>query len=125
MPGTGTVISQGAAVALLMVTAGLALLVVALARETQSLERVRTRMRSALVGALLMTAGLALLLVRRLDPAALSRVFAVTAAVFATVAAEHEKRCPTSFGRLDDLHGRHLTARCPHCWPGGLSQELS
>ena len=43
-----------------------------------------TRTRSVLVGALLITAGLALLLVRRLDPAALSRVLAgVTAALLA------------------------------------------
>ena len=60
-----------------MAAAGVALLVLALALEAQSRPgSVRTRTRSVLVGALLMTAGLALLLVRRLDPAALSRVLA-------------------------------------------------
>jgi hypothetical protein len=74
--------------------------------------------------ALLMTAGLVLLLVRRLDPAAPSRVLAVTAAAFAAVLAEHEKRWPTSFGRLDYLHGRLPAARRPHHSPFGPSKEL-
>ena len=92
MPGPGPAVSQGQTVALLMAAAGVALLVLALALEAQSRPgRVRTRTRSALVGALLMTAGLALLLVRRLDPAALSRVLAnVTAAMFAAAVAEQE-----------------------------------
>ena len=90
MPGPVPIVSQGQTVALLMAAAGVALLVLALALEAQSRSgRVRTRTRSALVGALLITAGLALLLVRRIDPAALSRVLAVTAADrFAAPAAE-------------------------------------
>jgi hypothetical protein len=92
-----------------MVAAGVALLVLALALEAQSRPgTVRTSMRSVLVGALLMTAGLALLLVRRPDPAALSRVLAVTAAVFAAVAAEHQRRWSIRFGLIDYGHGRHL-----------------
>ena len=126
MPGPVPVVSQGQIVALIMAAAGVALLVVALALEAQSRPgRVRMHTRSALIGALLMTAGLALLLVRRLDPAALSRVLAVTAAVLAAVVAEHEKRWPTSFGRLDYLYGPHLAVRCPHCSPNGPSEELS
>ena len=126
MPGPGPVVNQGQTVALIMVAAGVALLVLALALEAQSRPgTVRTSMRSVLVGALLMTAGLALLLVRRPDPAALSRVLAVTAAVFAAVAAEHQRRWSIRFGLIDYGHGRHLAVRCPHCSPFGLPKELS
>jgi uncharacterized membrane protein len=124
MPGPGTGIGQGQTVALLIVAAGLTLLLLALARETQSLRRVRTRLRSALVGALLVTAALALLLVRRLDPPALSRVLAATATAFAMVGAEQVAQRPTRFGRLDCPHGRHLIVRCPHCSPPVLPKEL-
>ena len=124
MPGPVPVVSQGQTVALLMAAAGVALLVLALALEAQSRPgRVRTGARSALVGALLLTAGLALLLVRRLDPAALSRVLAVTSAVFAAVVAEHERRWPTTFSRFNYPHSRHLEVHRPHCSPRGLSKE--
>ena len=124
MPGPAPVGSQGQLVALVVAVAGV-VLVLALALEAHSRPgRVTSRARSALVGLLLMTAGLALLLVRRLDPAALLRVLAVTAAVFAAVAAEHERRWPTRFGRLDRLHGRHLQAGRHHHPPLGPSKAL-
>ena len=124
MPGPGMVVDQGQAVALTMAAAGLALLVLGLALESRSqIGAVRTRMRSALVGALLMTAGLALLLVRRLDPAALSRVLAVTS-VCVAYAAEHERRWPASFGRPDHVQGRYLAVRRPRRSPLVPSKEL-
>ena len=125
MPGPGPVVAQGQLVALVMAAAGVALLVLALAFEAQHrLERVRSRVQSTLVGLLLMTAGLALLLVRRLDPAALSRLLAMTAEVFAAVVTEHERRWPTRFVRLDHLDSRHLPAGRPHHSSVGTSKEL-
>lgn len=127
MPGPdAAAVSQGQTVALVMAAAGVAFLVVALALEALARPgRAGTRTRSALAGLLLMAAGLALVLVRRLDPAALSRVLDMAAAAFAAAVAEHGRRWPTHFGRLDDLHGRHLAVRCPHCSPRLLPEELS
>ena len=116
----GPIMSQGHIIALLMASAGVALLLLALALEGRSrLGGVRTRTRSALVGALLMTAGLALLLVRRLDPAALSRVLAhVTAAVVAATMAERGARWPAASGPLNSLRGHRVAVpranRSPH-----------
>jgi hypothetical protein len=119
--------SQGQTVALLMASAGLALLVLALALQGQSrLESVRTRTRSVLVGALLLTAGLALLLVRRLDPAALSRVLAnVMAAVVAAAVAGRERRWPTTSGPLNSLRGHRVAVLRANRSPNDLSKDLS
>ena len=120
MLGSDPVMSQGQAVALLMASAGVALLVLALALAGRSrLASVATRLRSVLVGALLLTAGLALLLVRRLDPAALSRVLAnVTAAVVAASVAGRERRWPAASGPLNSLRGHRVAVlranRSPH-----------
>jgi hypothetical protein len=92
---------SGEIVSGLMMATGVALLVMALAREAPArvasvkakvlfaLEGVRT----ALVDALLMAAGLALLLVQRLDPQALSRVLAgVKAAMWSAAVGHRIKR---------------------------------
>jgi ABC-type thiamin/hydroxymethylpyrimidine transport system permease subunit len=83
MPGNA--LSQGQIVALAMMAAGcLGLLVLAVWHARDLKAMAATRIRPVLVGALLLSAGLALLLVRRLDPAVLSRVLAgVTAALLA------------------------------------------
>ena len=127
MLGSDPVMSQGQAVALLMASAGVALLVIALALQGRSRpERVTTRTRSALVGALLMTAGLALLLVQRLDPAALSRVLAnVTAAVVAATMAERGARWPAASGPLNSLRGHRVAVLPANRSPHHLSKELS
>lgn len=72
MPGPD--LGQGQIVALAMFTAGCVLLMVAAWRARHLRATVLARVRSVLAGALMITAGLALLAVRRLDPAALSRV---------------------------------------------------
>ena len=75
MPGNA--LSQGQIVALAMMAAGcLGLLVLGVRHRRHLKAMATTRIRSVLVGALLVIAGLALLLVRRLGPAALSRVLA-------------------------------------------------
>ena len=127
MPGSVPVLGQGQTVALLIVATGYALLLFALALEHRGRPgTVRTRTRSALVGALLITAGLALLLVRRLDPAALARVLTdVTAALYAAVAVEQQRRRPTTSARVGCLHRHHLDGRRPQCSPHDLSEELS
>ena len=127
MPAPDPVISQGQTVALLMAAAGVALLVLALALQGRSRSgRVGTRLRCALVEALFLTAGLALLLVRRLDPAALSRVMAnVTAAVFAAAIADSGARRPATSRRIRYSQGRHLDGGRPQCSPSGPSKELS
>ena len=127
MPGSDPALSQGQTVALIMAAAGVALLLLALALEARPRPgRVRTRTRSALVGALLMTAGLALLLVRRLDPAALSRVLAnVTAAVFAAAVAEQERRWPAASRRNCCLQRHQVELLRPSCSPRDLPKELS
>ena len=119
--------SQGHTVALLMASAGVALLVIALALQGRSRpERVTTRTRSALVGALLMTAGLALLLVQRLDQAALSRVLAnVTAAAVAATMAKRGTRWPAASGPLNSLRGHPVAALRANHSPHHLSKDLS
>ena len=83
MPGNA--LSQGQIVALAMMAAGcLGLLVFGVCHAGDLKAMVATRTRSVLVGALLITAGMALLLVRRLDPAALSRVLAGVSATLLT-----------------------------------------
>ena len=118
--------SQGQTVALLMASAGVALLVLVLALQSRSrLEGVRTRTRSALVGALLMGAGLALLLVQRLDQAALSRVLAnVTAAVVAAAVAGRERRWPAASGPLNSPRGHRVVVLRTHRSPHHLSKEV-
>ena len=107
MPGAMPVLGEGQAVALLIAAAGTALLLLALTLKSRRRPgTVGTRTRSALVGALLITAGLALLLVRRLDPAVLSRVLAgVTAALVAAAVAERDARRPAAYGQFHLLHG--------------------
>lgn len=120
--------SQGQTVALFIATAGLALLVLALAGEGSSrLGRhvLRRRARSALVGALLLTAGLALLLVQRLDQAALPRVPATVTAAVAAAAAERERRWRTAPGQLSSLRGHPVGNFSANRSPHGLSKELS
>ena len=120
MPGSGPAMSQGQIVALLMASAGVALLVLALALQGRSrLASVATRLRSVLVGALLLTAGLALLLVRRLDQAALSRVLAnMTAAAVAATMAERGARWPAASSPPNSLRGHRVAVlrakRAPH-----------
>lgn len=127
MPGSGPALGQGQTIALLLATAGFALLLFALALERRSRPgRVRTRTRSVLVGALLLAAGLALLLVRRLDPAALSRVLAgVAAALSATALTDRGVRRPTSSGcpSCPSWHRVDVPpyARSPHALPEELS----
>jgi len=48
-----------------------------------------------------------------------------SAALFAAVVAEQEGRSPTTFGRLDHPHGRHLEVRRRHCPPRGLTVDTS
>ena len=126
MPGSGLVMSQCQIVALLMAAAGVALLVLALALQGRSrLASVATRLRSVLVGALMMTAGLALLLVRRLDPAALSRVLAnVMAAVVAAAVAGRERRWPAASGPLNSPRGHRVVVLRTHRSPHHLSKEV-
>lgn len=82
---TGNALSQGQIVSLAMIVAGSAGLLVIGAWHARAVRAMAaTRTRSALVGASLITAGLALLFVRRLDPAALSRVFAGATAALLT-----------------------------------------
>ena len=92
MPGNA--LSQGQIVALAMMAAGcLGLLVFGVWHARDLKAMVATRTRSVLVGALLVTAGLALLLMRRIDPAALSRVLAgVTAALLAASRASSQRK---------------------------------
>ena len=92
MPGNA--LSQGQIVALAMMAAGcLGLLVLGVWHARDLKAMVATRTRSVLVGALLVTAGLALLLMRRIDPAALSRVLAgVTAALLAASRASSQRK---------------------------------
>ena len=120
--------SQGQAVALFMVSAGFALLVIALAVQGRSRpERVTTRTRVALVGALLMTAGLALLLVRRLDQAALSRVLANVeeAAVVAATMAGRSAPWPATPGPLNSPREHRVAALRANQSPHDLSKDLS
>ena len=85
--------SQGQIISGLMTAAGLALLVLALMRETRRVARVEAELRCAVVEALMMTAGLALLLVQRLDPMALPRVLArVRAAMWSAIVVERRRR---------------------------------
>ena len=86
--------SQGQIISGLMTAAGVALLVLALMRETpHRVARVEAELRCAVVEALMMTAGLALLLVQRLDPTALPRVLArVKAAMWSAIVAERSRR---------------------------------
>ena len=125
MLGSGPVMSQGQAVALLMAVAGVALLVLALALQGRArLLSVARRTRSALVGALLVTAGLTLLLVQRLDQAALSRVLTdVTAAVVAAAMAERGARWPGPPGPLNSLRGHRVALPRANHSPRDLSKE--
>ena len=127
MPGTSPVLGRDHTVALLIAAAGVALLLFALAREGRSRPgTVRTPTRSVLVGALLMTAGLALLLVRRLDPAALSRVLAgVTAALVAAAVAERGTRWPAASCRPHLQHGHPVGALSVNHSLNGYPKELS
>ena len=85
--------SQGQIISGLMTAAGVALLVLALMRETPRVARVEANLRRAVVEALMMTAGLALLLVQRLDPTALAGVLArVKAAMWSAIVAERSRR---------------------------------
>ena len=85
--------SQGQIISGLMTTAGVALLVLALMRETHRVAKVKAELRRAVVEALMMTAGLALLLVQRLDREALPRVLAnVKAAIWSAALAQRSRR---------------------------------
>ena len=85
--------TSGQIVSALIASAGVALLVLALMRETHRVARVKAELRCAVVEALMMTAGLALLLVQRLDPTALPRVLArVKAAMWSAIVAERSRR---------------------------------
>ena len=112
MPGPGSELGQGQTVALLMAAAGVVLLVLVLALETPARPgRALTRARSVLVGSLLLTAGVALLLVRRLDPAALTRVLAgATAVLLAAAVAEQQWRCAPVIGQDGGRHGQQVRA---------------
>ena len=91
MPGNA--LSQGQIVALAMMAAGcLGLLVLGVWQARDLKAMAATRTRSVLVGALLINAGMALLLVRRLDPAALSRVVAGVSATLLTTNPSHTLR---------------------------------
>ena len=127
MPGSLPVPGQGQTVALLIAAAGAALLLLALTLEGRSRPGgARTRRRPVLVGALLLTAGLALLLVRRLDPAALSRVLAgVAAALSAAAPTGRGSRRPAPHGCPGCLSSPRVDV-APHARsPRALSQELS
>ena len=127
MPGSSPVLGQGQTVALLIAGAGVALLLLALALEARSRPAsARTRTRSALVGALLVIAGLALMLVRRIDPAALSRVLAVMAALMpAAAAAERGTRWAAAPGRPQFRYGRPVGLLPTDPSPHRLPEELS
>ena len=86
--------SHGQMISVLIAAAGVALLVLVLAREAPSrVPKAKAEIRAALVEALMMIAGLALLLVQRLDPQALPRVLArVRAAMWSAIVAERSRR---------------------------------
>ena len=118
-------LAQGQIVSLMIIVVGsLGLLVIGAwhRRALRAMAAVPTR--SALVGALLVTAGVALLAVRRLDPAALSRVLANLTAVLVPFTAAEQTRPDTSDHLGGSREFRVTDRRRPIVIPA-LRKELS